>query len=502
MSDLTSCELDSLPVPLDFGPVLKTATQTGSKRSSKRSGANGKSGRKGCHVVEQDSPALVMKHTAVKHLYACERCHRWQWVPDRRLADLWHGLSREEQGRIVKTHEQDQLTPSFRQELDEQVRAVECYASQNAKNTLASMIWCDQSGLALFKRIFIVAVEQNHPMVIDMEVIAAVDAVIQDFCATVMKMKQSTRLPGSVTFGTMLFVVMMFWIAASGWTWMVALLAMSVGIHNVCRSLPHLDPRNFTLGSDLWVQYREREHIRLMWMSATVRVFEVRLIRILERRRRAVRQAEALRRPKPALPGSTAPASSRAVGECTDGPVREEVAKKKYLGQRRLMRRRRGTATSEEGDDRGASEKDTPPTGRRFEEAEVVEDSMSTAADEPCEEEPLLDDSPETPAYGSRCCTAGEAVQEAPLDAVPEASQMSALQAAWYAEDDDEEGEVHNEEGDEIDAEFARRVQEHFQIRVHQADKDLHSQTARGNQILKTLCQKLKTELERPTGPA
>ncbi|CAK0877526.1 unnamed protein product [Prorocentrum cordatum] len=45
-------------------------------------------------------------------------------------------------------------------------------------------------------------------------------------------------------------------------------------------------------------------------------------------------------------------------------------------------------------------------------------------------------------------------------------------------------------DGDEIDAEFARRVREHMRHRTQAAGKGEHSQTERGNQLLKTLCER------------
>lgn len=446
MAELTGGDLDSLPVPLDFGPVLKSATQTSSKRVSKRAAASKPNG--GARSA-RDAHTLTKKHPSVKHLYKCEQKHRWQWVPEKRLCSLWHSLENEERARLVQTHEHDQLTQRFCEELETQMRTVECYASESAKRTLAAMIWCDQSGLALFKRIFIIAVEQNHPMVIDMEVIAAVDAVIQS------------------------------------WTWLVGILAMAVTLHNVWRSLPPLDPRNFDVGSDLWLQYREREHVRLMWMSATVRVFEVRLLQILERRRRAAKQAEAACRSCLRSTGSAGAArprveaargGSRASPECTDAPAKEAlVSPKKHLGQRRMMRRRRLTAAKEEASN---TEECEPLATAGVEGQEDPGDAAES------------DDAPAAACHSESPPPSEPALPTPEPEALGEGSEALVAEAA--------EGDFLNEDGgDEIDAEFARRVQEHFQNRVQAAGKDLHSQTDRGNKILKSLCEKLKTELER-----
>merc|ERR1719293_327426 len=63
------------------------------------------------------------------------------------------------------------------------------------------------------------------------------------------------------------------------------------------------------------------------------------------------------------------------------------------------------------------------------------------------------------------------------------------------------ETRANKEEGDEIDAEFNRRVLEHLRCRAEEAKKNgPHSQTDRGNAILKTLCEKLKAQLEEEPG--
>ncbi|CAE7400097.1 unnamed protein product, partial [Symbiodinium necroappetens] len=110
----------------------------------------------------------------------------------------------------------------------------------------------DQHSLSIYKEMFVVAVEQNVPLAINMQVIEAVDGVVQDFCAARRQHEG--------------------------------------------RQMGYLDPRQFPEGSDLWVQYREREHVRLMWMSTMAKVFEIRLLHLWECRhgaeeREAARQA-------------------------------------------------------------------------------------------------------------------------------------------------------------------------------------------------------------------
>jgi len=86
--------------------------------------------------------------------------------------------------------------------------------------------------------------------------------------------------------------------------------------------------------------------------------------------------------------------------------------------------------------------------------------------------------------------------REAAKEALGE--QQEALRAAeMRASASREEG------GDEIDAEFNRRVLEHLKTRAEEAKKNgTHSQTDRGNAILKTLCEKLKAQLEEEPGIA
>lgn len=510
MAELAVGELDSLPVPLDFGPVLKSATQVLSKRNSKRTTAQRSSGNAARHN-DRETHTLTKKHPSVKHLYKCELKHRWQWVPEKRLCSLWHDLSNEERAQVVQTHERDQLTKSFCEDLEAQMHAVECFASDAAKNTLASMIWCDQSGLALFKRIFIIAVEQNHPMVIDMEVIAAVDAVIQDFCASVVKYRQSRWWPWSCTMAALMLMVLLCRIFAAAWTWVACLIAVCVVLHSVWRSLPPLDPRSFAVGTELWVQYREREHVRLMWMSATVRVFEVRLLRILERRRRAAKQDEASKRlaikaaaaaaasTSSATPASAAPSATAAPGNGSVSAsqlVSGGSASSPSTATAATAAGAAAVATAAAPKKRAAQKR--PPRQRKpmsSKEAEEVE-SEEVAQDEKVAQPPKVE---EASAVG-----VARSAPAPPLPPPVRPLQPLSLEAQLEGPDDVfSEGEFCNVgDGDEIDAEFARRVQEHFQNRVQAAGKDLHSQTERGNQILKTLCEKLKTELERTSVPA
>jgi len=132
------------------------------------------------------------------------------------------------------------------------VRPKECRASEKAKRSLGAVFMLDQHSLSIYKEMFVVAVEQNVPLAINMQVIEAVDGVVQDFCAARRQHEG--------------------------------------------RQMGYLDPRQFPEGSDLWVQYREREHVRLMWMSTMAKVFEIRLLQLWECRhgaeeREAARQA-------------------------------------------------------------------------------------------------------------------------------------------------------------------------------------------------------------------
>jgi len=340
---------------------------------------------------------LTQRHPAVKHLYCCERCHRWQWVPEKRLSELWQSLDKDERARVVQTHEGPRLTRRFSEELDDQMRFVECNASEEAKKILSTMIWCDRSGLSLFKGIFTVAVELNYPMVIDMDVIAVMDTEIQDFCASVSKGRRMGRkLPGS--FLSMFMGFAMFASVFGGsWLWFFAAWAI-VGVFycGILRDQSQVDPRSFPVGSDLWVQYREREHVRLAWMGATVRVFELRLLRLLERRRRAEKLAaldEMGRRRAEKLAALAEKGRDetkvwdrrevipRKIDECTDGAPRQiEAPRKKTLGPRRLLRQRRGTEKETLSPSESTGIQDDVPDGHGEAPPPRGESSGSTAA--------------------------------------------------------------------------------------------------------------------------
>merc|ERR1712217_977202 len=67
----------------------------------------------------------------------------------------------------------------------------------------------------------------------------------------------------------------------------------------------------------------------------------------------------------------------------------------------------------------------------------------------------------------------------------------------------DAEARASKDDGDEIDAEFNRRVLEHLRSRAEEAKKNgTHAQTERGNTILKALCKKLTAQLEEVDAPA
>merc|ERR1712079_388281 len=66
----------------------------------------------------------------------------------------------------------------------------------------------------------------------------------------------------------------------------------------------------------------------------------------------------------------------------------------------------------------------------------------------------------------------------------------------------DAEARASKDEGDEIDAEFNRRVLEHLRSRAEEAKRNgPQTQTERGNAILKALCEKLKAQLEVEASP-
>jgi len=184
------------------------------------------------------------------------------------------------------------------------------------------------------------------------------------------------------------------------------------------RQLGYLDPRTFSEGSDLWVQYREREHVRLMWMSTMARVFEIRLLELWESRygaedREAARQAS-LRAAMELLQLEEGDRGGQAVGAAKDSQAGGGVKERR----KRQKRRRR----------------------------------------------------------------------EAAKEAVGELK--------------DAEARASKDEGDEIDAEFNRRVLEHLRSRAEEAKRNgPQTQTERGNAILKGLCEKLKAQLEVEASP-
>lgn len=227
---------------IDIGPALLKAKETVNEGNEVSSAQK---------KVEQRGP-LTTSHLSVRHLDVCEHKHVWRWVPDQRLSNLWHELSSEERARVVETHAGGQAVRRFCKEMAHHVRPKECRASEKAKRSLGAVFMLDQHSLSIYKEMFVVAVEQNVPLAINMQVIEAVDGVVQDFCAA--RRQHEGRQSG------------------------------------------YLDPRQFPEGSDLWVQYREREHVRLMWMSTMAKVFEIRLLQLWECRhgaeeREAARQA-------------------------------------------------------------------------------------------------------------------------------------------------------------------------------------------------------------------
>jgi len=226
---------------IDIGPALMKAKETVNE---------------GTEISSSSGPLqlgpLTTSHTSVRHLDVCEHKHVWRWVPDQRLSQLWNELSVEERARVVETHAGGQAVRRFCKEMAHHVRPKECRASEKAKRSLGAVFMLDQHSLSIYKEMFVVAVEQNVPLAINMQVIEAVDGVVQDFCAARRQHEG--------------------------------------------RQMGYLDPRQFPEGADLWVQYREREHVRLMWMSTMAKVFEIRLLHLWECRhgaeeREAARQA-------------------------------------------------------------------------------------------------------------------------------------------------------------------------------------------------------------------
>eukprot|EP00927_Polykrikos_kofoidii_P021773 TRINITY_DN20519_c0_g1_i1.p1 TRINITY_DN20519_c0_g1~~TRINITY_DN20519_c0_g1_i1.p1 ORF type:complete len:509 (+),score=98.29 TRINITY_DN20519_c0_g1_i1:74-1528(+) len=469
-------EAESSVPPTLVTPALQTAAKQGAvKRSNHKRSAAGRGGRTSSKKVTSQ---LTAYHPTVKHLYVCERNHCWQWVQDHRLAALWQELDKKERWRVVRTHDGRRPCPRFCKELEAQLWSHNCKASNAAKKGLASVILCDTSSLSLYKEIFLVAVGENVPMLIDMEVVASVDSVVQDFRA---ELAERAPPPKFSTMALVFFFVMLFgsWYSGSIIAWLVFFIITSVAISRKFGNV-RLDPRTFKQGSDLWVQYREREHVRLMWMSAMVRVFELRLLRLWESRRRAAkRQAKQSEITTDKV--NTTGRQPRRLPTCTDGATsffehdglvdlgREDsqaagTRRKKLLGPRRLERQRRRDGSSQDSKPQvpgvgGEGESEEQPTSLEMQLAAVEEKQ---------ERLDVRDD------HGARFGT---------FD---------------FEESDDElEGEFCGEGGDEIDAEFARRVREHLQDREKAASKWSHSQTERGNQIIKALCQKLKEECER-----
>jgi len=365
---------------IDIGPALLKAKEAVRGSSS---GAAGELLEDGAvrPRVERLGP-LTTSHPAVRHLNACEARHCWCWVPDQKLSALWRELSPQERARVVETHAGGQAVRRFCKEMAKEVRPKDCRASEKAKRSLGAVFMLDQHSLSIYKEMFVVAVEQNVPLAINMQVIEAVDGVVQDFCA--------------------------------------------VRRQHEGRQLGYLDPRTFPEGSDLWVQYREREHVRLMWMSTMARVFEIRLLELWESRHGA-EEREAARQ-----------ASLRAAMELL---ALEE-------GGRATGSTQTAASAPSDGGTAGAGLKERRKRQKRRKR---------------------------------------EAAREA----------LGELKAAETRAANKEE------EGDEIDAEFNRRVLDHLRCRAEEAKKNgPHSQTERGNAILKALCEKLKAQLEEVEEPA
>lgn len=357
---------------IDIGPALLKAKET--VHDAGDAGDSGASAR-----VLRAGP-LTISHPAVRHLDVCEARHCWRWVPDQKLSALWHELSSEERARVVETHAGGKAVRRFCKEMGNHVRPKECRAGEKAKRSLGSVFMLDQHSLSIYKEMFVVAVEQKVPLAINMQVIEAVDGVVQDFCAARRQHEG--------------------------------------------RRLGYLDPRTFPEGSDLWVQYREREHVRLMWMSTMAKVFEIRLLELWETRfgadeREAAREAalqaemELLELEDSVRPGKAAAGSGSGVAGQQDQQPGASGLKERRKRQKRRKR---------------------------------------------------------------------EAAREA----------VCALR--------DAEERANKDDGDEIDAEFNRRVLDHLRSRAEKAKKNsVQAQTDRGNAILKALCEKLKAQLEGAT---
>jgi len=455
-----SVQLDELTEPINVGQAFKAASWGQVKR-----GAKGKIGRKGEKACSQ----LTRKHPCIKHLHACEQIHCWQWLPDKRLSKLWHELAPEQRERVIQTHERTMPSQRFCAELCRHIDGVKCYASETAKEKMASLIWRDSSNSEIFKNMFRAAVEENMSMIIDMEVMAAVDSVLQDYCAELPINSEWRHWRNKILIRGLMLSVFVFWLVGSRFTWLLASASVLTILIYVWFTSPPCDPRTFEVGSERWAQYREHEHVRLMFISAMMCVFEVRLLRIYEARRKQARP----RRHPPLAPRQ----QPRRQGEFTDGPLRQEampVVKK--LGSRRILRERKRQG-GESQDGLGHADEDEDEEDEEDEEEPEAQEEASPA---PCrqEEEEVLRESQDERRH---------------------------LELSTAEPSDDGSGDEFNEnylneddsEGDEIDAEFARRVREHFQSRAQAASKTAQSQTSRGNQVLKSLCEKLKTKLEQ-----
>jgi len=360
---------------IDIGPALLKAKETVHDAGDAADGGVG--GR-----VERPAGPLTTSHPAVRHLDVCEPKHCWRWVPDQKLSALWRELSPEERARVVETHAGGQAVRRFCKEMANHVRPKECRASEKAKRGLGAVFMLDQHSLSIYKEMFVVAVEQNVPLAINMQVIEAVDGVVQDFCAARRQHEG--------------------------------------------RQLGYLDPRTFPEGSDLWVQYREREHVRLMWMSTMAKVFEIRLLELWEGRYGA-EEREAARQ-----------ASMRAAMELLRLEEGEQPGK--AVGSR---------GGSGQQDQQPATSSGGPKERRKRQKARKRE-----------------------------------------------------AQRAAIGELRDAEARASKDEGDEIDAEFNRRVLEHLKTRAEEAKRNgPQAQTERGNAILKALCEKLKAQLEEVETP-
>ncbi|CAJ1341498.1 unnamed protein product [Effrenium voratum] len=159
MHNAATAVAESGSMVIDIGPALLKAKETvheGAEVSNLRAKA------------EQRGP-LTTSHLCVRHLDVCEHKHVWRWVPDQRLSNLWHELSPEERARVVETHAGGQAVRRFCKEMAHHVRPKECRASEKAKRSLGAVFMLDQHSLSIYKEMFVVAVEQNVPLAINMQ---------------------------------------------------------------------------------------------------------------------------------------------------------------------------------------------------------------------------------------------------------------------------------------------------------------------------------------------